>query len=222
MASETCRFTLPPLYPISDRRLAGGLGHPRIARLVAAGGGALIQIREKEMADGELLAELRACVAPGDLAVIVNDRPDLALLAGAAGVHLGQGDLDPAEARRLLGEGAVIGVSSHSVEEALAAEAPGIDYVALGPVFDSPTKRPGRPPLGEEAVAEAARRLTLPLVAIGGITLERAPALWAAGAASVAVISDIMGAPAIDARVREWIGAAARAGSGGPRDAGLI
>lgn len=199
------RLSLPRFYPISDRALAGGLSHARIAREVAAAGASILQVREKDLPDGLLLREIRACVAVSGLRIIVNDRADLALAGGAAGVHLGQDDLPPEEARRLLGPEAVIGISTHSVEEAAAAEGRGVNYVALGPVYPTATKRTDRLGLGPGAVRAAAERLALPLVAIGGITLERAPELWRAGAASVAVIGDIMSSGGIRERTRAWM-----------------
>lgn len=199
------RTALPRLYPVSDRGLSGGLTHVEIARRVAAGGATLLQLREKSLPDRLFLDEIRACVALGRLIVIVNDRPDLALAGGAAGVHLGDGDLPPEEARRLLGPGAIIGLSTHSVAGAIAGAARGVDYVALGPVFATGTKRTGLPSLGVVEIQRAARGLAVPLVAIGGITLERAPELWRAGAASVASISDIMAAGSIEDRVRAWV-----------------
>src|SRR5262249_39099946 len=125
---------------------------------------------------------------------IVNDRPDLALLARADGVHLGETDMPVSAVRRVLGPDPVIGLSAHSVEEAAEASSLAVDYIALGPIFESPTKpgaSTGRVPLGLAAVTEVRRRVAQPLVAIGGITLERATEVRAAGADSVAVISDL-------------------------------
>lgn len=201
---------LPPVYPVTDRLLAGGLDHPAIARAAALGGATLLQVREKELPDAVLLEQLRKCLRLPGLRVIVNDRPDLARVAGAAGVHLGDEDLPPVEARRILGPDAIIGLSTHSPEEAVEAGRREVDYVALGPIFATSTKEAPRPPLGVEAVARAAPRMKRPLVAIGGITLETAPALWRAGAASVAVISAVMAPGEITGRVRAWMEAAER------------
>ena len=197
--------SLPVVYPITDRALAGGRSHAEIVRLLAEGGATLVQVREKGMADRDLAAEVRRCAAVPGVRVIVNDRPDVALVAGAAGVHLGEEDLPAPDARALLGPDAILGVSTHSVAAAVAACDLDVDYVAIGPVFETPNAAARRDPLGVGAVAEAAARMSRPLVAIGGITLERAAELLAAGAAAVAVISDIMAQPDIASRVRAYL-----------------
>lgn len=202
---------LPPLYPITDSARAGGRDPEEIVRLLVAGGASLIQVRAKDLTDAELAGAVGRCVAVDGAIVIVNDRPDVALLCGAAGVHLGDRDLPPAEARALLGPEAVVGVSTHSVEEAVAACGLDVDYVALGPVFDGGLKKGVRPPLGLDAVRRAAARMTRPLVAIGGITLASAAEVRRAGAASVAVISDLMTARRIDEQVRAFLSAAGSA-----------
>lgn len=142
--------------------------------------------------------------------VIVNDRADLARLSGADGVHMGQDDLGPAAARRILGGSAVIGLSTHSADQVRAASRLPADYIAVGPVFGTPTKDTGYREVGTHGVAEAAAILReagsdTPLVAIGGITLERARDVMAAGAASVAVISDLLSTGDPEARVREYL-----------------
>jgi thiamine-phosphate pyrophosphorylase len=196
---------LPALYPITDRALAGGRSHEAIVRLLVAGGASLVQVREKAMADRDLADAVRACVAVHGARVVVDDRPDVALVAGAEGVHLGEEDLPAAAARALMGPSALIGVSTHAVADAVAACALPVDYVALGPVFETRTAGVRRAPLGVGAVREAARSATRPLVAIGGIDLARAADVLAAGAAAVAVISDLMTAPDIPARVRAYL-----------------
>jgi len=202
---------LPALYPITDRSLARGRTHAEIVRLLAEGGATLVQVREKAMPDRLLAEAVRACVAERAVRVIVNDRPDVALVARAAGVHLGEADLPAGDARALLGRRAVVGVSTHSVAGAVAACALDVDYVALGPVFATATASVRRDPVGLAAVAEAAARMSRLLVAIGGITLDAAPAVWAAGAASVAVVRDLMRADDIPERVRAYL----RLGPGG-------
>jgi thiamine-phosphate pyrophosphorylase len=201
---------LPAVYPITDRRLASGRTHAEIVRLLAEGGATIVQVREKEMSDRDLAAAVHECLRVPGARIIVNDRPDVAKITGSAGVHLGGDDLPAAGARTLLGKRKIIGVSTHSVEEALLAGALPVDYVALGPVFDTPNASVRRRALGVEAVKRAASRLALPLVAIGGITLESAPRVLEAGAASVAVISDLMTAQDIGLKVRAYL--ALRAG----------
>jgi thiamine-phosphate pyrophosphorylase len=125
--------------------------------------------------------------------VIVNDRPDLALMAKASGVHVGQEDLPPARVRSLLGRDAVIGFSTHTSDQIERASEEPVDYIAIGPVFGTRTKETGYDAVGLAQVTLAARRSKgLPVVAIGGITLDRAASVWAAGASSVAVISDLL------------------------------
>ena len=142
--------------------------------------------------------------------VIVNDRADIAKLSGADGVHVGQDDLDPASARRILGGAAIVGVSTHTDAQVRAAAAMAVDYVAVGPIFGTSTKDTGYRDVGTAFVSEAAGILrgagcAAPIVAIGGITLERAPAVMRAGAASVAVISDLLSTGNPEARVREYL-----------------
>lgn len=141
--------------------------------------------------------------------VIVNDRADIAKLAGADGVHLGQEDLDPASARRLLGGHAVIGMSTHSLDQVHAAAKLAVDYIAIGPIFATSTKESGYSAVGTALVSEAAAALrgvgSRPIVAIGGITLDRAPDVIRAGAASVAVISDLLATGDPESRVREYL-----------------
>lgn len=150
--------------------------------------------------------------APCGAAVVVNDRVDLALLAGAAGAHVGQEDLPPAAARRLLGPEATIGYSTHTVAQIEAAGDEPVSYIAIGPVFGTETKATGYGAVGLALVAEAVRRSRgRPVVAIGGITLERAPEVIAAGASSVAVITDLLAGGDPRARVAAYLRALGRA-----------
>jgi thiamine-phosphate pyrophosphorylase len=142
--------------------------------------------------------------------VIVNDRVDIARLAGADGVHLGQDDLEPAAARRIIGGEAVIGCSTHSLDQVRAACSLPIDYIAVGPVFGTATKDTGYGAVGIELVTAARRMMSeigidLPIIAIGGITLDRAPAVIRAGASSVAVISDLLSTGNAASRVRDYL-----------------
>ena len=142
--------------------------------------------------------------------VIVNDRADIAKLSSADGVHVGQDDLDPASVRRILGGGAMIGISTHSSDQVRAAAKMAVDYIAVGPVFGTSTKDTGHSDVGTAFVGEAAAILrdagcVKPIVAIGGITLERAADVIRAGAASVAVISDLLSTGDPEARTREYL-----------------
>ena len=150
-------------------------------------------------------------VRPNDAMVIVNDRADIAALAGADGVHVGQEDLPPASVRQIVGRTAIVGISTHSVDQVRDALALPVDYIAVGPVFGTATKDTGYREVGLQMVRDAARIVreagaSTPIVAIGGITLERAADVIGAGAASVAVISDLLATRDPAARVREYLG----------------
>ena len=166
------------------------------------------------MGSGALLdlAEAAVTEARRDSAlVIVNDRADLAVLSGAAGVHLGQEDLSPADARRVAGPEAIVGLSTHTRDQIMAAVAEPISYLAIGPVFTTATKATGYDAVGYAAVEEAAKQASqhgLPVVAIGGITLATAPRVLEAGASAVAIIGDLLTADP-EARVREFLAALA-------------
>jgi thiamine-phosphate pyrophosphorylase len=148
------------------------------------------------MSSGSLLRLCDAVVRVAGLygaSIIVNDRIDVALMSGAAGTHVGQQDVAPGDARRLLGPSAILGYSTHTPAQLDAASYEPVSYIAVGPVFGTRTKVTGYEPVGLAMVAEAVRRSKgLPVVAIGGITLETAPAVIAAGASAVAVIGDLL------------------------------
>jgi thiamine-phosphate pyrophosphorylase len=176
-----------------------------VATALLGAGVALLQVRGKGMGAAALLALARHAVQAGPQArIIVNDRPDVAVLAGAGGVHVGQEDLAPADARALVGHARWVGLSTHTRDQARRALDEPIDYLAIGPVFDTTTKRTGYAAVGlgmVEQVAALAAPYGVPVVAIGGITLARAPGVLAAGAASVCVISDLVsGDPAARAQ----------------------
>jgi len=185
------KVELPKLCAITDRAAAGGRTHGEIARALLTGGARWIQVREKSLGAGEILRQTREAVRIAHehgAIVIVNDRVDVALMAEADGVHVGREDLPAIEARKLMGERAIIGVSTHSVEEGLAAAKLPVDYVAIGPVFATSTKKDAEQVVGIEAVRRLADAVKVPVVAIGGITEERAALVMRAGAAAVAVI----------------------------------
>ena len=191
-------MTLPRLQAILDVDAAGAAGWA-VRDLLAAllnGGAQCIQLRAKHLASGPLLELCELAVreaAPYRAAIIVNDRADLAALSGAAGVHVGQDDLAPAAARALVGADAIVGYSTHTVEQIQEAVNEPVSYIAVGPVFGTGSKDTGYEAVGLDRVTAAARIAgRIPIVAIGGITLETAPAVMAAGAASVAVIGDLL------------------------------
>jgi thiamine-phosphate pyrophosphorylase len=160
------------------------------------GGARFIQLRAKTLPSAQLLRladQLVRLAQPYGAAIVVNDRVDVARLSNAAGVHVGHDDLDPAAARDLLGPEAIVGFSTHSVEQIEAAVREPVTYVAIGPVFGTASKATGYEAVGLGMVERAVTIARgLPVVAIGGITLETAPSVIAAGAASVAVIGDLL------------------------------
>ena len=188
---------LPALYAIVDQHATECCGWtvPALARAFLAGGARLIQLRAPSAGSGQLLAwcdELVAAARPLGARVIVNDRADIARLAGAGGVHVGQTDLAPSDVRRQLPAGAAVGISTHSPGEVDRSVQEPVSYVAVGPVYSTATKCTGRDPVGLELVRYAARAQARPVVAIGGITLERATEVLAAGASAVAVVADLL------------------------------
>jgi thiamine-phosphate pyrophosphorylase len=187
---------LPPVYPITDKELAGRETHREIVRELIRGGARLIQVRDKHTPVRELLLDLERTVelaARHDAAIVVNDRVDLALLAGAAGVHVGQDDLPAAAVRTVLGRRALVGLSSHTARQFRRALAEPVDYVAFGPIFGTATKPDAAAVVGLGMLRRIARSSTRPVVAIGGIGLDRVREVLDAGAASVAVIGAVMG-----------------------------
>ncbi len=207
-------LSLPPVYAITDRAASGVEDHAEIARRLLSVGVRCVQLREKALSDRALLSEADAIAALGrplPARLFVNDRVDVARLAGL-GVHLGEGDLPAAAARAILPPGAAIGVSTHDLEAARRAFADdAADYVAFGPVFVSPTKSV-RPALGLEALARAAAGRTKPLVAIGGITIERLEAVWDAGADAAAMIGGLYAGGRIEENARAALDRARRRG----------
>ena len=201
------QLVLPRLYVILDAAL---LTHPEIemARSLAQAGVRLLQYRNKQASARELFEksrELAEELLHRQITFIVNDRADVAALVGASGVHVGQDDLSVAAARSIVGPSSMVGISTHNLEQFAGAAATSADYIALGPIFETSTKANPDPIVGL-AMIRAARLLTdKPVVAIGGITLERAAQAIAAGADSVAVISDILRAADPAQRARQFI-----------------
>jgi thiamine-phosphate pyrophosphorylase len=205
-------MTLPRLYPILD---TGALAARSVAPETAArawleGGARILQIRHKGHWSRETFAAAQTvaalCREYGALC-LVDDRADFALLLGA-GLHVGQDDLAPADARRVIGPAAVLGFSSHNAAQLCAAAEEPVDYVALGPVFTTSSKQNPDPVVGVPAVRECRALLAKPLVAIGGITRANARDVLAAGADSVAVIADLLPEPctmeSLRDRMMEW------------------
>jgi thiamine-phosphate pyrophosphorylase len=186
----------PRLYPIADKATldARGMGVREFAREMTQAGVGVLQYRDKAGAPNEVLraaAEISSEFEGRECLLIMNDRADLALLAGW-GVHVGHLDLAPEDARRVLGVGKVIGVSTHNEAQVMTADAGVADYVAVGPVFATSTKADTEPVVGLEGVRRARALTRKPLVAIGGITRENARSVIDAGADSVAVIGGLL------------------------------
>ena len=194
---------LPRLYPIIDPALLPGAGDQaarvaNFARELVKGGAALIQYRNKSGHGRQMLSDahtLRQAIG-ADVRLIMNDRADLCLAAEFDGVHVGQEDLSPESARLIVGNRLWVGVSTHSVEQAIEADNTSADYIAIGPVFATTSKQDPDPVIGLEGVRAARAATRKPLVAIGGITRANAVSVIQAGADSVAVISDLVHAPA--------------------------
>ena len=169
---------------------------PDLARAYLDGGARLLQLRAKRLPSApflDLCDELVRMTSPYRASIIVNDRADLAVMARAAGVHVGQEDLAPIHARRLVGPTGIVGYSTHTVQQIEAAIREPINYLAVGPVFGTATKDTGYSAVGLALVSTAVRLAgAIPVVAIGGITLETAPSVLESGATSVAVIGDLL------------------------------
>jgi thiamine-phosphate pyrophosphorylase len=201
------RLVLPRLYVILDAALLTQ-SEIQMAESLADAGVGLLQYRNKSASSGELLEKSRA-LAEGlsrrGVTFIVNDRPDIAALAGASGVHVGQDDLGAEAARSLLRQNSIVGVSTHNVGQFRAAASSSADYIAIGPVFTTSSKANPEPVVGISTIREVRCLSEKPMVAIGGITLERAQEVLAAGADCVAVVSDILRAADPRARAREYV-----------------
>jgi thiamine-phosphate diphosphorylase len=193
-------------YAIVDPDHCGGRSPVDVAKQLLAGGASVLQLRMKRGSDREraaLARALRAVTHAAAVPFVVNDRADLALLVDADGLHLGQDDLSVADARILLGA-RQLGVSTHDPAQAQQAVRDGADVIGFGPVFDTQTKERPDPTVGLAALAEVCRAVSVPVVAIGGLTPARAQQAYAAGATWVAAISAVSEAPDVTAAAREF------------------
>jgi thiamine-phosphate pyrophosphorylase len=194
------------LYALIDDALHPELSPFEKARAAIEGGAPILQLRLETTADRPALELVRATVAlarPRGVRVIVNDRVDLALAGGADGVHLGADDLPADVARRLLGPDALVGVTTRSLADIERARALGADHVGLGPIFHTATKAVAHPPMGLSAFAAIARASPLPVVGIGGVTLDTIAEVARAGATCAAVAGDLLAAKDIVSRARD-------------------
>ncbi|HEY7494216.1 MAG TPA: thiamine phosphate synthase [Candidatus Tectomicrobia bacterium] len=186
------------LYVVTDRQQTAGRPLEAVLAAAARGGAGAIQLREKDLSARELYAlglRLQEVLAPYNVPLLINDRLDVALALDAAGVHLAGHSLPTAQARRVLGAQKLLGVSTHSVEEACQAAAEGADFVVFGPVFETPSKLAYGPPQGLQHLATVIRQVPIPVLAIGGIELANLPQVMAAGAYGVAMIRAVLAAP---------------------------
>ena len=193
------------LYVIVTTALCEGRDPADVARAAVRGGAGIVQLREKEMCAGEFLAlskQLQAVCSEEGALFIVNDRIDIAAASGADGVHLGETDVSCADARKLLGSGSIIGISTHAIEEARQAEADGADYIGVGTIFATQTKVP-KQLAGLEYVRAVASEIRIPGYAIGGMKAGVIPSVVKAGADRVAVCTAIIAADDVEAAARE-------------------
>ena len=197
---------LPRFCAILDRSLQPARALEEWGRLLSDAGVRWVQLRSKQAASGVLLEETRRLLAvlPEETRLVVNDRADVALLAGAAGVHVGQDDIPAAVAREILGPHSLIGLSTHTPIQLEAAREELVDYLAFGPIFPTTTKSDTQPAVGLEGLQQVRQLTERPLVAIGGITAENAAAVLSAGADAVAVISGWQTAPDVSSRLEEF------------------
>lgn len=192
------------LYAVTDRAWTGEKSLEQQIEEAIKAGVTLIQLREKDMEEEAFIKEARrvkALTARYGIPLIINDSVEVALAADADGVHVGQGDLDAAKVRKLLGQDKILGVTAKTVEQALQAQADGADYLGSGAVFGSATKKDACP-MTMERLREITAAVSVPVVAIGGINQENIMKLAGSGVAGVAVVSGIFGAEDIGAAVR--------------------
>lgn len=198
------------LYLVTDAALCARLGVAEVVRRAVAGGARTVQLREKH-ADTRAFVELaRAVCVVAERAgalLVINDRVDVALAAGAHGVHVGQADMHPHDVRRLMGPSAIVGLSVETMEQATEAEAWDVDYYGVSPVYDTPTKTDTAPAWGLDRLARLRRATKRPLVGIGGIGPHNAGEVVRAGADGVAVVSAVCAAPDPEAAAKDLLAA---------------
>ena len=185
------------LYLVIGPGHCAGRDMTDVAEAAARGGAGMVQLRDKTSSTRQQIADAQALavrLAPLDVPLLINDRVDVALAAGAGGVHLGQSDMDPAAARRLLGGDAIIGVTVHTLDEARGVPVEQVDYVSIGGVFATTSKNNPNPPLGLAGLLEFAALLDLPMIAIAGISRENAASVIRCGVEGIAVISAVCAA----------------------------
>ncbi len=201
------RLVLPRLYVILDAALLT-VPETECAQKLVVAGVRLLQYRNKRASVRELFdsaKQLSSLLIPQGVTFVVNDRADVASAAEASGVHVGQEDLEAESARAVVGPNKLLGVSTHNLEQFQRAAASSADYIAVGPIFATGTKSNPDPVVGAGFIRKVRLLTDKPIVAIGGITLERTPEIIESGADSMAVISDILRAPEPGRRARQYI-----------------
>ena len=197
MVSQPARINFR-LYVVTDRHQTAGRSLEEVVTAAARGGAGAVQLREKDLSARDLYAlgaRLQIALSPYGVPLLINDRLDVALALDAAGVHLAGHSLPTAVARRVLGPRKLLGVSTHSVEEARQAAEEGADFVVFGPVFTTPSKIAYGPPQGLQHLAAVVRQVRLPVIAIGGVDVTNLPQVLQTGAYGVAMIRAVLAAP---------------------------
>ncbi len=195
MESPAVRFSKVNIYPVTGRSLFAGRSDEDVITDLAEGGAKIIQLREKNVSDCELynLATLyRKVTSRHNMLLIINDRADIAKAVGADGVHVGRGDMPVAAVRRVMGDNAIIGASSRSVETAVTAEKCGATYVNIGPLYPTPTK-PSAKSIGLKPVKDALLKVSIPLSVMGGIVMDNIDDVLAVGVRHVGVVTALFG-----------------------------
>ena len=200
--------TLPPLYLVTNRHQTNNRPLTIVLTEALRAGARLIQLREKDLETRKLLhlaQEVLTLTRAHGASLLINDRVDVAIAIGADGVHLRADSLPVQTARRMLGPHALIGVSTHTPQEALSAEADGADFTVLGPIYETPSKQNFGPPIGLHALKEVHRRCNLPVYAIGGMTTDRVAKVRETGTYGVAVISSILESTSVFSTTQQFL-----------------
>lgn len=201
------------LLLVTDRQQTRGRSLLDVLTSALAAGLRSIQLRERDLSTRDLLRLAQAAhqlTTAAGAQLLINDRVDIAMTLDAVGVHLRANSLPVGATRKILGGQRLIGVSTHSVEEAIRAEAEGADYVVLGPIYETPSKLAYGAPLGVRALEEACRRVRVPMIGIGGVTAARVEEMRRAGAFGVAVVTAVLGAVDVERATRELLAVLSR------------
>jgi thiamine-phosphate pyrophosphorylase len=198
------------LFLVTDRHQTNGRPLVPLLQRVLTAGVPAIQLRERDLSAKELVTlarEVQAVMASRRSQLLINDRIDVALALEGVGVHLRSNSLPVSVARQLLGAERLLGISVHAVEEAVQVESQGVDYIVLGPIYETPTKQMFGPPLGIQTLEKACRLVRIPIIGIGGVTAARVREMRCAGAFGVAVITAVLGAVNVESAARELLDA---------------